>query len=421
MSITTFSGTQGIQIPVHVVRDGVAYGTLALRTLMQYLPDPAQEEDPKKLAMSSAHLRRHAELRSLVQRTVSKASNKGKNVPKYAEYITDGLKGEMGAAWSIPAITLWAPDEDGEPTVTISDEPVIPGTNVHAATLPTGIILISIDGETQSTSWHRIYSFPEEYGLTLKEIRDVVVPVELYYKATINDARQIFHDRNLKGVTMDKNLAMSMDQRDYATKLAHRIADTLTVQTVDGKWVELSALVEKNKRQLSVAGGKIITLSGLRSMVVTTLLGKSGIASTSGTVMESDLNEKVPAEQQEDKVLELVTRALKMMMPALLGGAKQTAANAPAVLAGVGVALHHGTGWAETNALSDHQIFGELLSGIQWERSARFWDGVGGKASPTLSDPLAVSFAGGIKDSAGRVAEAVLNPYTEAGKKIRGL
>ncbi|MER7693711.1 hypothetical protein ABTX87_53995, partial [Streptomyces sp. NPDC097610] len=75
---------------------------------------------------------------------------------------------------------------------------------------------------------------------------------------------QVFHDRNVKGITVDKNLAMSMDQRDLGKQLAYKIADRVKIPTADGI-VSLASLVQSQRRQLAASDDKLITLSGLRA------------------------------------------------------------------------------------------------------------------------------------------------------------
>ena len=87
---------EGTQLTVMPFRTDAVVGTMSVPTLVQLVPSPRAEEDPRKLKAASGLVRRHAELRATVQRTL-KSSQKGKNVGPYAEYIAAGLKGELGA------------------------------------------------------------------------------------------------------------------------------------------------------------------------------------------------------------------------------------------------------------------------------------------------------------------------------------
>ncbi|WP_331731922.1 MULTISPECIES: DNA sulfur modification protein DndB [Streptomyces] len=418
MSLSMF-GRQGTTLPAMIVRPGVAVTSVELLSLVHTVPDPRKEEGKKNLAQAGALLKAHAEIRLLVQRTLAGA--KGKNANEYADYIAAGLRGDLFNGWSTPPVTIWIPSQaDGTPTATAKEVAEAAGSGLYEVFIPVGAHEVPIDGETQCTALHQIASDPEEYGLTIDQLRDVRVPVELYWDLTVEEARQVFHDRNVKGITVDKNLAMSMDQRDLGTQLAHKIADRVKIPTADGI-VSLASLVQSQRRQLAVSDDKLITLSGLRALVTTALLGRSGIAKTSATVTESTLDtEKVSAEEQKERVVSLLSTVLTKLAPELAKGPKGTALNAPAILTGLGVAVHHATEWVETDRITEETLM-NMVTSVKWDRSAQYWDGVGGKALVNEGQVTGVSFAGGAKDSGGRVAEAILYPSTELGRKIRGV
>ncbi|MEV0137920.1 DNA sulfur modification protein DndB [Streptomyces globisporus] len=418
MSLSTF-GRQGVTVPAMIVRPGVAVTTVELFSLVQTVPDPRKEEGKKNLAQAGALLKAHAEIRLLVQRTLAGA--KGKNANEYADYIAAGLRGDLLNGWSTPPVTIWIPSQtDGTPTATATEVAEAAGSGLYEVFIPVGAHEVPIDGETQCTALHQIVSDPESYGLTIEQLRHVRVPVELYWDLSVEQARQVFHDRNVKGITVDKNLAMSMDQRDLGTQLAHKIADRVKIPTADGI-VPLSSLVQSQRRQLAASDDKLITLSGLRALVTTALLGRSGIAKTSATVTESTLNtETVSAEEQKERVVSLLSEVLTKLAPELAKGPKGTALNAPAILTGLGVAVHHATEWADSDQITVEALMG-MVTSVKWDRSAQYWDGVGGKALVNEGEVTGVSFAGGAKDSGGRVAEAILYPSTELGRKIRGI
>ncbi|MEJ8643726.1 DNA sulfur modification protein DndB [Streptomyces sp. MS1.HAVA.3] len=432
-----FAPQDGIQLAVNMVRiapsddgttdaaAGVVVGAAYLPTVLSFLPNPLEEEAYVKAGDTFG--RRNAEMRTHVQRSL-KGTTKGKNVPEYADYMASGFRGELGGAFSTPPIAIWAPSEDGEPAVIWDPVELLPHAGVYAITVPTGSRFIAIDGETQVTALHSIYNRPELHGLTARALSRIRVPYELYWGCSVEEARQIFHDRNVKGVAMDKNLAISMDQRDIATAITRRLADSVKVP-VNGELVPFSTFVKSQGRQLTASDKTLVTLSGLRALVVTTLLGRPGIPVTSGSVTVESIASReddefaTSVEAKEAETIRLLSRIITALYEkGFAPGAKGSAINAPAVLAGIGVAAHHATAWADpnhTNALSEEALM-DLLADIRWERSALFWDGAGGKAAPKTKDPHAVSFAGGIKDSGGRVADAILNPTSVIGRRIRG-
>jgi hypothetical protein len=408
MRLTMPTGVvEGTQLTVMPFRDDAVIGTMSVPTLVQLVPSPRTEEDPRRLKTASGLVRRHAELRATVQRTL-KSSQKGKNVGPYAEYIAAGLKGELGAAWSTPPITLW----HAGPLSAIGDE-LVPGTGLRTLTITPGTLVIAIDGETQTTAWHDLYDDPEPYGLTYPELARVRVPFELYIDLAPSDARQIFYDRNVQGVAVAKNLAMSMDQRDFGTRLAHLVADSVKVD-VDGRCVPFARLVNSSKRQVSASDREVVTLSALRSLVVTALFGRSGLARSAEAVYEDELPAGVRPEEAETLVVPVLARLVSEHFPHF---ARRSAITAPAVLAGLGIAVHHTLPWSDPASRISTEELDQMLAGIRWERQAAYWDGVAAKTGSSGR----LNFSGGVKDSGGRVADAILYPATENGRRIRGL
>ncbi|WP_344013634.1 DNA sulfur modification protein DndB [Streptomyces thermospinosisporus] len=380
---------------------------MSVATLVQLVPSPRAAEDPRKLKAASGLVRRHAELRATVQRTL-RSSQKGKNVRPYAEYIAAGLKGELGAAWSTPPVTLW----HAGPLAALSDE-LVPGSGLRTLTVAPGTTVIAIDGETQTTAWHDLYDDPEEYGLTYPELAQVRIPFELYADLAPADARQIFYDRNVQGVTVAKNLAMSMDQRDFGTRIAHVVADSVKVE-VDGQRVPFARLVNGSKRQVSASDREVVTLSALRALVVTTLYGRTGLQRSAESVHEDELPTGCRPEHVENELVPILGQLINRHAREFTG---RTAITAPAVLAGLGIAVHHTMPWADPATAFRTDDLVRLLNGIRWEREARYWDRVAAKTGASGR----LNFSGGVKDSGGRVADAILYPATEAGRRIRGL
>ncbi|MER6993967.1 DNA sulfur modification protein DndB [Saccharopolyspora hirsuta] len=395
---------EGIRLTVMPFRPDAVIGTMGLPTLIQLVPSPRNQENKRALQYASGAQRRHAEVRGLVQRTIQKSS-KGKNITPYAEYIAKGLTGGHGAGWSTPPVTLWLADELGW----ISDE-LVPGTAIRNIALTPGSAVIAVDGETQVSAWHELYDSPETFSLTYAALRDVRVPFELYWGLGVDDARQIFYDRNVEGVSVAKNLAMSMDGRDLCTQIARQVADAVKLEH-NGELVALTKFLETRSRQLKKTGSELVTLSALREMVVTTLHGRRGLGLSAAQANTMPTGVSV----------EHATRRLTVLLSALIARlalpfVPRTAVSAPAVMAGIGIAAHQATGWAvDGRALSEDELF-SLLASVRWEREARYWHGVA--ASVNANGVL--NFGGGAKDSGGRVANALLEPDSEYGRKIRG-
>ncbi|MFJ2743435.1 hypothetical protein ACIO3O_27720 [Streptomyces sp. NPDC087440] len=400
------ASVEGIQLTVTPFRPDAVIGTMGLPTLLQLVPSPRAEEDKRALKYASGAVRRHAEVRGLVQRML-KASQKGRNVTSYASYIATGVGGGHGSAWSTPPITLWL---DGQPGA-VSEE-LIAGSGIRTITVLPGSPVVAIDGETQVTAWHELFDNPERFGTTYEKLSSVRLPFELYFGLSVEDARQIFYDRNVEGVPVAKNLAMSMDQRDMGTQLAHRIAETVKVEH-EGKIVPFSKLVQARKRQLTRTDPEVVTLSALRVLVITAMRGRGGLGLSSATVHEDELPDGVSAEQAESELVPLLSQLIGQLFPHFVA---RDAISAPAVLAGLGIAAHQATSWALGGTRLSAEELLRLVEPVRFERDARYWDGVAASANAAGT----LNFGGGAKDSGGRVADALLGPDTDYGRKIRG-
>jgi len=408
MRLTMPSGTpEGIPLTVMPFREDAVIGTMSLATLVRLVPSPRQEEDPRVLKAASGHDRRRAELRATVQRTLK--SQKGKNIPDYAEYIAAGILGKHGSAWSTPPITLWHAGE----IAAMSDE-LAPSSGLRTLTVAPDAMVIAIDGETQTTAWHDIYRDPESFGLTYTELsRRIRIPFELYLGISPADARQIFYDRNVKGVDVAKNLAMSMDQRDLATRLSYTVGEKLEVES-DGQRMPFGKLVNAGKRQLTRTDKEVVTLSALRALIVTTVFGSKGVEYSAANVHEGNLPSNTDADEVETVVVRLVSRLIGDRFPDF---ARRSAITAPAVMAGLGILLHRATPWCDPGKAMSYETVERLLADVRWEREPAYWEGV----CASVGSSGRLNFSGGVRDSAGRVAGALLDPHDGLGRKIRGV
>lgn len=391
----------GLAIKVQVVRDHLAIGVIDWESVWGIVNDPEVVETAAS-GKADLGLDEYAEMRAAVQRLIGgKGSSKAKNIGPYADYLAGALKGEHGQGWSTPPLTLWCPRslivaEDG------------------ATHLPISNLIVAVDAETQVTAMHRIRKNKRFYGLEDFDFSEAKVAFEIYHGIPSTDARQIFHDRNIKGVPVDKSLALSMDNRDLATTVTRKLADTTMIDTMDGE-APLSDFLVTGKRQVSAGAKEWMTLSALRTLVVTTLLGRSGIQSTSGNVGISLAD--LPEGLSEAKVTREVIDALRSVITRYTDQfASKSAITTPAVLAGLGAVMHRTMPWSE-DRFPDHIDVMRLLSTVRWDRDARFWGGV----SATVKSDGKVTWGGGAKDSGYKVYEALIKPDTDVGRKIRGI
>ncbi|MFZ3500363.1 hypothetical protein ACODT5_45335 [Streptomyces sp. 5.8] len=165
---------------------------------------------------------------------------------------------------------------------------------------------------------------------------------------------------------------------------------------------------------MSRTATEVVTLSALRALVVAALYGRPGLGRSSDTVQEADLPSGTDAELVERSLIPLLAGLITENLPHFTA---RGAITAPAVIAGIGVAAHHTTPWADPMHAMTADELRRLPADIRWEREPMYWDGVAAKTGTTGR----LNFSGGVKDSGGRVADAILYPATEAGRRIRGL
>lgn len=396
---TTTEVTTGLPARVTPFRRNAAIGVGNWENMLSLLPNPvAVEQDAIKFSRRTSHS--YADLRAEVQRTLT-GTAKGRNVPAYADYLAAGHRGDLEDAWSSPPLCLWSPrplivDESGE---------------TH---LPIGGGLIAIDAETQLAAMHEVSDNQDVYGIQDGDLSKMLVAYEIYWGISLEDARQIFHDRNLKGVAVDKNLSLSMDQRDAGTIIARSILKIDLTAEPSSSPRPFKDYVNMSSRQIGKKSPHWVTLSAVRSLAVTALLGKSGIEATSGTVSTDRLPTGLSVQEAANEISQVVARVLNGH---ILAFAQRSAITSPAVLAGLGAVLHHSLPWAkdgETRLTLEE--LDSLLADVQWDREGKYWVGVAAKYTPKGS----LSFAGGVKDSGNAVYNALLSPNTDAGRKIRG-
>ncbi|WP_242483328.1 DNA sulfur modification protein DndB [Streptomyces sp. HSG2] len=384
----------------------MANGVIDCENLLAIVNDPQEVEDAAKRAQKAGRpIGEYARTRAGVQRLLGTAgSKKAKNVGEYADYIAAGLRGDYDEAWSLPQITLWSPRP-----LMISEE--------GSSALPIKDGLYVLDSETQVTAWHRIKSHPGAYDLSEDfDFGAVPLSFEIFHGIGIMAARQIFHDRNMKGVPVDKSLAMSMDGRDFGTTVTRKLMESLKVP-VGETTAQLSSLILTGKRQVSDKAAEWMTMSVLRTFIATAMLGKAGIHAASTGIEHED----IPVDEsgtRPDRAV--VQREVMETMGAFLQENAQffhskTAITAPAVVAGLGATINRCMSWS-TDPLTDGVTLERLLEDVKWEREAKYWSGIAAK----VTDRGAVSWAGGARDSGHKVYDALNRPESEAGKQIRG-
>lgn len=389
-----YDPSEGQPLPVLTIDEHTCVAVITVGHLLQVVPDPIASEKPERVA-EDARLRQYGELRGEVQRLVEGA--KAKNAKGYGQYIVEGFRGERPAI--TPPITLYHPAQ--LKVITLA-----PG--VTAVLIPYGDFLTAIDGETQRIGLG--YAASEVPALLHKR-----VAVIIHHGKDEREARQGFYDLNTREVKPNAAVAISMDSMDPATKITRTVADQVDV---------IRGRVNMRRRQLRRKDEELVTVSGLRTAIVTTLLGEPGLQIGSRPVQ---LPEDIELERVEAAVVEVWAAILEELEDELDPERRpDVVVSAPAILAGLGVLAHQAMPSPlrreGTVQLTVDEVL-ERLEGILWDRQfdapdgspSSPWDGVAGKFTPGGRFSI-----GGPKEVGYTVAKALRDPEASEGRQIRG-
>jgi DNA sulfur modification protein DndB len=380
-----------------------AVATMKVGQLLQVVPDPRKAEKPAEIE-NDPTLRAYSAIRKEVQRAVQGA--KAKNAVAFGRYIVDGLRGER--PWVVPSITLYHP---------LPLEHVEMPNGQPALVLPYGDFLVAIDGETQRLAWQLA---AQEYPPALGERVKVVI----HHGKTETDARQGFYDLNTREVKPNAAVAIAMDSMDIATKITRRVMEESSV-------LEGGTRVNLQRRQLRRSDPELVTISGLRTGIVTTILGAGGLQIGSRPIEPTHpALEDVDYVQLADAVVEVWTAILEELESELQPERRaQSVVSAPAILAGLGVLAHHAVPKPPRRDGVDSWSVGEVinhLGGVTWDRTVLSsdndgatrktspWEGIAGKFTPAGTFSIA-----GPKEVGYAVVDALENAHEDAGLRIR--
>jgi hypothetical protein len=367
------------------------------------VPDPRKSENPKEVETDPT-LRSYADVRREVQRAVQGA--KAKNAIAYGRYIVEGLRGDR--PWIVPPITLYHP----LPLVSVA----MPNRQ-PALVLPYGDFLVAIDGETQRIAWQiAAQEYPPALGQRVK--------VVIHHGKEPTHARQAFYDLNTREVKPNAAVAIGMDSMDAATKITRRLMEESDV--LGG-----GTRVNLQRRQLRRSDPELVTISGLRTGVVTTVLGAPGLQVGSRPV---DANHPalngVDIDELTNAVVDVWTAILETIDTELDPARRaQSVVAAPAILAGIGVLAHHAVPTPPRRDGVERWDIEDViarLSDVRWDRTVVFtdadgaerntspWEGIAGKFTPAGAFSL-----GGPKEVGYAVADALEHPENDSGSRIR--
>jgi DGQHR domain-containing protein len=402
-----FNPMEGQPIPALKVDDFESIAVMPVRQLLQLVPDPVLSEDAK-MRENDPMWAEVGKVREEVQRLFEGA--KKKNAFAYGQYLADGVSGKR-QYWVRPPITLY--HEGSLKMVTF------PG-GATALLLPFGHFFVAIDGETQRYAWQvAARGYPP--------VLDRVVPVVIHHGKPIAEARQAFHDLNTLEVKPNAAVAIAMDTQDPATRITREVIEASDV---------LRDRIQLRRRQLRQSDPEILTISALRTGVVTTMFGVSGLQFGSRPV---GLPDGVVESELEQAVVEVWTGILEQLEDEFDPKQRsQTVVSAPSILAAIGVVAHHSMPSPPRDASVESWSVEEVLrhlEGVTWQRGldtnpltgtkevdpetgeARQWfpwDGIAGKVTPRGRFSI-----GGPKEVGYTVAAALEDIDSEPGRRVR--
>lgn len=363
-------------LPVTVVREGHEVTMVVnRRTLLALTPDAEALEKAKDLSPDDVEVRN---VLGLVQRTFVGA--KKKNVPSFARYIAEGLESPEDL-WLVPPITLFY---HGKLRLVRLDETDASRVGIE---IPLGEKLVPIDGGTQAAAWRHVQMKGDA----------PIIKVVLHYDRDIRWGRQGFSDLNTRAVRPNAAISIGMDSRDIASDFVTRLVGETGID------------VDYTKRQLGVKDTALLTVSGLRSGIVTSVFGMAGLQYGSRPV-SSYIPEGTDIEELADRVISGWTAVLNVIEEPL-SRRTQTVVSTPVVLAALGGVV---------KALQDPAEIEKLLAPVSWERRIGDffpWDQIAGKVTMRATGP---GFAFASPKESGYVAfRALTEPNSAEGRRIR--
>jgi DNA sulfur modification protein DndB len=389
-----FDLTKGQPIVSLPISPAEAIATMPVQQLLQVVPDPRKAENTREVAQDPT-LAAYQAIREEVQRAVQGA--KARNAIAYGRYLVDGLRAER--PWIAPAITLYHP-------LPLEEVPI--GNGQVALLLPFGDFLVAIDGETQRIAWQLA---AQDYPPALAHRVKVVI----HHGVDDQWARQGFYDLNTREVKPNAAVAISMDTMDIGTRVTRRVMDESEILQAGG--------VNLVRRQLRGTDPELLTISALRTGIVTAILGAPGLQVGSRPIDPNHpLLQDVDLVAMGDAVVEVWSKILEQLKPELEPAKRaRSVVSAPAVMAGLGVLANHAIPKPprrqEVEPWSVEQVV-DHLRGVNWGRidaeGRSPWDGVAGKFTPKGAFSL-----GGPKEVGHTVAAALEHPSSDAGRQIR--
>ena len=323
---------------------------------------------------------------------------KAKNARRFAEYLIEGHAGDR--PWITPPITLYHLNELKRVEL---------AAGVRALVLPHGDFLASIDGETQRIAWG--YAAHQQPALLQQRIPLVI------------------HHGKQRSAMPGRASTISIRARSSRTRASPSPWTRWTPPTaITRAMIESSDVIRDRinlrRRQLRRKDDDVLTISALRTGIVTTILGEPGLQIGARPV---GLPEGTELEHVEAAVVHVWSAVLDHLEEELDPTRRaDVVVSAPAILAGIGVLAHHAVPQPPrregVSSLSVDEVL-ERLNGVMWEREYEKpdgtkkspWDGIAGEFTPAGRFSI-----GGPKEVGHAVAKALKDIASAEGQQIRG-
>ena len=357
------------------LNDTCFLATTSFQQLRTITRDPDMLQPGSKRGNDDPNIEAERAIHELIQRAM--AGNKKSNVVKYTRYIEKLVRGETPGV--LPPMHLWSVAELDIYTV---------GATTYAL-IPNGDHLLAIDGETQLASHHALGRAVTIDSDTRAKHRAFPLGAVVHHGVPTGTARQYFHDLNLLAVRPNTSLGLAMDTQDPVMQVVSDVEANIEV---------LAGRVDKMARQLTRKSTKIVTLSGLRQMVVNVAKGISGVQYGSRPAPIGDVDQA--------ELTAVATNWIKDYFETFqtqIADRENHLAGSGPILAAVGAMGHELlTLDAEERAVRQRQLLRSLVH-VDWTKG-QHWVGIAG--NHTASGVFSVK---GTKE----VAYAVYNALTD--------
>lgn len=237
-----------------VLNDATFLASTTFSQLRTITRDPAVLQPGSKRGNDDPDIESERAMHELIQRAL--AGNKKSNVPKYTLYIEKLVRGEIAGV--LPPMHLWSVAPLEVHTV---------GATTYAL-VRNGEHLLAIDGETQLAAHHALGRATAVDPPTRTKHLGFALGAVLHHGVPARAARQYFHDLNVLAVRPNTSLGLAMDTQDPVMQVVSDVEANIEV---------LAGHVERMARQLPRKTTKLVTLQGLRQMVVNVAKGISGV------------------------------------------------------------------------------------------------------------------------------------------------